>query len=226
MSSTTIEYKTSREVPRPGVVGRQYGFKEPTVEVDAEGECRMSFSRGWNGYASNTTAKLARDLKAKELSASGCREVKRGSIAKQLRPYWGLMDPCGIVSNVYEVSWLPAEVTHVAEPSSPGAKPIAVGDAREAVYEKSRFPNIDDHGRWSDALREAAKRFHANSPTYAVVAVVADRLDREATSGGFHYAEAITVAAAMVIGMRKAFGSKFDDALVERSERILDVDRS
>jgi|LakMenEpi03Aug12_release.lakeMendotaPanAssembly.Ray.scaffolds.fasta_scaffold1811714_2 hypothetical protein len=51
---------------------------------------------------SNQQAKVMRDAEWKRLKKEG-RNVKRSVLRGQLRQYWGLFNPCGIVSDVYEI---------------------------------------------------------------------------------------------------------------------------
>lgn len=69
----------------------------------------MTFSRAWSGYATDADARRARDLKYFELKADG-RKPRRSRIDGQLRKYYGLADPCGITSTVYELEWEDSDV--------------------------------------------------------------------------------------------------------------------
>lgn len=77
---------------------------------------RESFSVGWGSptnpatsylnrpFKTNDEAKAARDARYKELKDKGIK-ARRSILKGQLRKYWGFGDPCGIVSNCYELEY-------------------------------------------------------------------------------------------------------------------------
>ena len=53
-------------------------------------------------FSTNAEAKAARDAAWRKMKKEG-RTVTRSVLKGQLRKYWGLCMPCGIICDVYEV---------------------------------------------------------------------------------------------------------------------------
>lgn len=64
---------------------------------------QKSFSRLWDGYATDAEAKAARDLEAKQMKLAGFA-VKRWVLKNQLKQYDGLGQPNGGVCDVYMIN--------------------------------------------------------------------------------------------------------------------------
>lgn len=61
---------------------------------------QRSFSRLWEGFATDADAKAARDAEFRRLRKAG-RRVVRSVLRNQLRPYSGLGQPDGRSCHVY-----------------------------------------------------------------------------------------------------------------------------
>ena len=61
---------------------------------------QLSFSRLWDGFATNKEAIQARNKKAKELKTGG-HKVKCFRLKNQIKPYDGLGQPNGACCDVY-----------------------------------------------------------------------------------------------------------------------------
>lgn len=74
-----------------------------------------SFSRLWDGYESDDAAKKARDARYREMKKEG-RNVKRFSLANQLKKYDGLGQPNGSSCPVYYINeFAPPRLTSIVE---------------------------------------------------------------------------------------------------------------
>ena len=69
---------------------------------------QRSFSRLWDGYASDKEALLARNREAKMLKQAGAR-VRCFTLPNQIKKYDGLGQPNGGVCNVYFIDYGPLE---------------------------------------------------------------------------------------------------------------------
>lgn len=65
----------------------------------------MSFSRLWDGFATDKDALKARNAKLKELRKAG-KKVRGWTLPNQLKKYDGLGQPNGGVCNVYLITIL------------------------------------------------------------------------------------------------------------------------
>ena len=65
---------------------------------------QLSFSRLWDGYATDKDAMNARNERAKEFKAKGY-SVSCSCLRNQLKPYDGLLKPNGSVCNVYLLTY-------------------------------------------------------------------------------------------------------------------------
>lgn len=61
-------------------------------------------TKEWSPFKTDAEAKKFRDALYFGLKKKGVK-VSRSTLPGQVRPYWGLMDPCGRVCTVYELHY-------------------------------------------------------------------------------------------------------------------------
>ena len=64
---------------------------------------KKSFSRLWDGFATDAEAKAARDAAWRKLKVHGVK-ARRFVLKNQTRQYWGFGNPCGESCDVYMIS--------------------------------------------------------------------------------------------------------------------------